>query len=723
MDRLEKIPEGVNYIKDLKTFLEAAINLMKKKYLLGVDLLNNIGEDSEVDEMVKNLVYSYRAFGNFSLGKIKEAFSDYEILRKRGKESDSDIYNMYLCKGIQAASKNNFKEAKISFNNALNINKKSVEPKFYLAMLTLEMTFNEIMGNMEGMDEVNFKTIVEVIKDMEDILKYNDSSANLYFQLGKLKLITGSISESINCFDTAIEKSEDHISLHFYWKGLSRCMAGEYENSLADFSTANEIEKEAFKKEKNEENEEEYLNWIEKRCEMLTTYGKAFLFLRDYDNGVRIFEKIEKFKQSEYEESPKLKEKSKLIFEYFESKFNYYLGCFFYLFGYNHEACKLYKHSVIEYSEKTEFREDALLWLTKCYITEKNLVRALEMLEMIKEEYPNPKYSFDYAIMNCLKLTSMGDFSQAYTQFLDLFDFEGLIFKKEDVVFYSGICLFYSGDFSEAKKMFEKAANLKYGKTKTSEYENEALQRMMMEYLQDEAEEHVMPSCNQTFTKAEIYYNCAICSLKLEKFDEALSYFEKLGYEKMEEEGFYSEDLIQNLTVFIAPSLKKIKNLIQSKIKGEIDDQEPGVFEVEIFPSENRLCGIYNHVFLEFSESVKICIKLSFCLPFINLPDISISKDFSEVKNMGLKDIENRPEAPWIKRNDNIIIFTDNFIEDEAYYVEDVEELMSKFNCGLNREAIKNNVELIFQKYKQEMVNKEEKAKGNFFFLFFNNLF
>lgn len=712
LDRLDRIPEGMDYIKDLKIFLEAAVHMMKRKFNEGIDLLCSIKEDSQIDEKIKPLIHSYRAFGYFSLGRIEEALNDYNILDNDNLGSESDEYNSLLCNGILETRNRNFLKAKKCFEKSFEKNKKSVEPGFYLAMLEIEMNFNPGVMNSK-IEKMNFHVIVEVIKKMEEILKKNDSSSNLYFQLGKLKLMAGLIPESLQCFDQAIEKSEDHVSDHFFWKGIALCMADNHEGSLGDFSTANEIEKENFKISKKE-NIVKYKLWIQKRCEMLSLYGKSFLHLKDYDNGVRIFEKIEKFKEEEFKEINDLKDEIKPIFEHFESKFNYNLANFFYLFGYNHEACKLYKNSILEYKEKSEFREEAMLWLTKCYVTEKNLVRALEMLELIKKEFPNPEYSFDYTIMTALKLTSSGDFNEAYSQLSDLIDFQGIIFKKSDVVFYSAVCLFYSGRFKEAKSHFIKAAEVKYLKVKNSDFENEALQRVMMEYLQfqSESEDQILPSCNQTFTKVEIYYNCALCDLKLKNFESASENFERLSYKNLEDEGFYGEDLIQNLTVFIAPSFKKIQELIKSKLEENIDAQEPGLFEVEIFPSENRLCGIYNQVVCEFSENVKVSLKLSFCLPYISLPDTSISIDLGQAKNLGIYQVENRPEAPWIKRNDNVIIFTENFIQDEAYYVEDIEELMMKMDGNFNKSAIRGNVEMIFERYQKEIVEKEKKIQG-----------
>lgn len=718
LDRLEEVPESLGYIQDLKIFLEAAVHLMKRKFKEGVDMLDKLGINTEIDENVKPLINSYRAFGNFSLGNIKDALDDYEYLSENCLQSDSDVFNMLLCKGIVATKNRMYKEAKQNFQNARKMNQKSIEPAFYLAMLKIQINFHDLYSSFNTNEKRNFRVLVEVTKDLEDILKLNDSSSNLYFQLSKLKMLTGNVTGAIEYLESAIDKSEDHYSDHFFWKGIALCMVDNHEASLGDFSTANEIERENFKKNKNEFTTD-YLAWVGKRCQMLVTYGKSFLHLKDYDNGVRIFEKIEKFKAEEYASVPELKDRVKPIFDLYESKYNFHLGNFFYLFGYNHEACKLYKNSVIEYKEKTEFREEALLWLTKCYVTEKNLVRALEMLESLNDESSNPHYSFDYAIMNALKLTSSGDFVEAYNQFVDLHDYGGVIFKKVDTIFYAAVCLFYSGRFEDAKEQFLVASKMKYKSNRCSDFEGEALQRMMMEYLQDDIEDQVLPSCNQTFTKVEITYNCAICYLKLGKLQEAYDTLEKLKFGNLEDEGFYSDDLIQNLTVFMAPSVKKLKDLILKGLSSDTDDlEEPAVYEIEVFPSENRLCGIYNQVICKISEKIKVCVKLSFCLPHIPLPDTSISRDISEAKNIGISDIENRPEAPWIKRNDNVIIFTENFIENEAYYVEDVDELLKKIDKRMNSRTIKTNVEIIFEKYKKVQEEKEEKLKGNFVLIF-----
>lgn len=193
LDRLDRIPEGLEYVKDLKTFLEAAVHLMKKKFKEGVELLDTIQEESEIDENVKPLINSYRAFGNFSLGNIKKSLEDYKLLEKSSQQVDSDKYNMLLCKGIIACKERNFKEARQAFSSAKKLNQKSVEPGFYLAMLKIEMNFNDIIGNPISMEKMNFRVIIEVIKEMEEILKNNDSSSNLYFQLGKLKLMAGLI--------------------------------------------------------------------------------------------------------------------------------------------------------------------------------------------------------------------------------------------------------------------------------------------------------------------------------------------------------------------------------------------------------------------------------------------------------------------------------------------------------------------------------------------------
>lgn len=53
-------------------------------------------------------------------------------------------------------------------------------------------------------------------------------------------------------------------------------------------------------------------------------------------------------------------------------------------------------------------------------------------------------------------------------------------------------------------------------------------------------------------------------------------------------------------------------------------------------------------------------LSLSFCIPKIEPPNMQPEFQDSILKEFDVIDIENKPEAPWIKRTDDGIVFTDN---------------------------------------------------------------
>jgi hypothetical protein len=53
-------------------------------------------------------------------------------------------------------------------------------------------------------------------------------------------------------------------------------------------------------------------------------------------------------------------------------------------------------------------------------------------------------------------------------------------------------------------------------------------------------------------------------------------------------------------------------------------------------------------------------MRLSFCLPGIELPSMQPEFDNKLIDNLGPHVVENKPEAPWIRRTSEGIVFTDN---------------------------------------------------------------
>ena len=257
--------------------------------------------------------------------------------------------------------------------------------------------------------------------------------------------------------------------------------------------------------------------------------------------------------------------------------------------------------------------------------------------------------------------------------------------------------------------------------------EQESLRQMLFE---DEPEEEDDLITGQTFTKIEMLHNVALCYIMEEKYDEAIEHLEKMIH--MDSNNLiYQEEFEDILKNSLKPS---VSQLIQILVKGKLDfgkssgkkkqnsenengsqentsnpendaEQDPSQpLYVNIFPTVNRLCGIYEPVLHSLKSSKtdpkqQIQLRPSFCLPYIAPPSMSIRVSFEILENINVECVENRPEAPWIRRSSAGIIFTNNILEKEAYLVSDVNELLNEIKEGKEtvvNTRVKLNAERIF---------------------------
>jgi hypothetical protein len=111
-------------------------------------------------------------------------------------------------------------------------------------------------------------------------------------------------------------------------------------------------------------------------------------------------------------------------------------------------------------------------------------------------------------------------------------------------------------------------------------------------------------------------------------------------------------------------------------------------------------------------------------LPYISPPSMSIRVGFEILLNININNIENRPEAPWVRRSSAGIIFTNNILEKEAYLVSDVDELLEEIRDGKEtvvNTRVKLNAEKIFDDIRRKEQEEEEKRKSKYFSIFWYN--
>ena len=69
-------------------------------------------------------------------------------------------------------------------------------------------------------------------------------------------------------------------------------------------------------------------------------------------------------------------------------------------------------------------------------------------------------------------------------------------------------------------------------------------------------------------------------------------------------------------------------------------------------------------------------MNLSFCLPNIPFPNMENTFDKNMIFDQDISVIENRPEAPWIIRNQSGVIFTDNIQNQEEVQIQNLNDLI-----------------------------------------------
>jgi tetratricopeptide (TPR) repeat protein len=413
LDRIDDIPEQLTYLIKAKTFMSGAISLIKKKYTEGIDMMNKVVHEEELAEILKPLVLSYRAYGYFCTGEIENALGDYKELEKKYTIVGGDLINLYLCHGVLSTNQRKFKEASDYFDMAKNLDPKKIESTFYIALLSIISFVDEHKEEYESFLKrpkieayQNFKkkmimVIYDCLETLEATQNGNDSCANLSFYIGLLKLSIGLENEAIMNFSTAIDKSEENMAIHFMWKGIALAMCEQYDKALNEFRIALSIEPKNF------------------NAALLK--GRCYLFTKEID---RAFYAFKDFIEMEEE----------------ESEIQYWIGNFFFFEGQTDNAVQAYKTSLA-----LKCTERALFELTRCYIVDKNLIHALELLEKLQVDHYDDGYLFDYRLLNALKDTSAGEFSKSLEEIheLDKVPLGGVIFSFVEKYLYMGLCNFY----------------------------------------------------------------------------------------------------------------------------------------------------------------------------------------------------------------------------------------------------------------------------------------
>lgn len=143
LDRLEETENDPKRLKQLRKFLNGAVNMIKKKFQESLDILDALESEQEALEepKLKFLIKTYKAFGLFSLGKTAQALKIYQELEEEKSLTEGDTYNLNLCLGLESAQEGKFDVAFEMFSRAKKMYKIKIEASFYLAVIFALLSF------------------------------------------------------------------------------------------------------------------------------------------------------------------------------------------------------------------------------------------------------------------------------------------------------------------------------------------------------------------------------------------------------------------------------------------------------------------------------------------------------------------------------------------------------------------------------------------------------
>ncbi|CAD8212992.1 unnamed protein product [Paramecium pentaurelia] len=613
LSRADYLDVDEKILEKFKIFTDGVTFLMKRKFDEGVETLTTLITKHQVTDFLKPLIFQYRAYGYFCQSQYQKALNDLNQLTSLEKPS---IYNKLIAEGILAAVANQFEQSQGFFLKAQKLMPNKMEPYFYKA--TTLVKFYSYLIPKDDIEKKN-KFLNDAIKYMDMAVKINEQS-NLLFYRGIVLFAQGRLDDSLIDLDKAIEKSEDHVAKHFYVRGLIQANREAYEPALNDLTIA--------------------LNLDEKLVDAYLNRAKVFLLLGDRKNAYYDAQKYKECKQN-------------------DPQTDIILGNLFFQIGVYEDAIESYSKSIS--SEKSL---QVLYFRAKTYILIKELNSSMLDLQKIVEQSNDIHAIVDLNVLQQLKNTSTANNDQnIFQEALQCVNqilkkgAEGKIFKKSDILFYKGLFQFYLKQYDSAQQSLRESYKIKEDQQKkelgsmndSDQYILDQLNQTQkkVEFKSKPLEEFEFS--DRTYNLYEYYFNRSAIHLLLGQTESALHYLEQL------QENIQQLEIQEHLSLFIQ-LLKDDQNP-----KSEINCELSKLTEFLIFPQHNRLCSIYPMIKLPLKKyKQNLQLRLSFCLPTIEIPEMNIKFDDKLIETISPTVVENKPEAPWIKRTAEGVIFTDN---------------------------------------------------------------
>ena len=473
--------------KILKGYVDAILNLMKRKFKEGIDIINRIIKKKHplLQDYIGNC-YSYRGYAYCALGKFEKAIKDLKHVSKYQKLDVASQYNLIMSQGAAYITKQPSTSIAL-FEKAFEMFPKNVEPLAYKASVIIRN--NPSKTEMQSAKELLDKSIA-----------LRDSESDMYFLRGLLNHCLNNSNEALEDLEAAVDKAEDNVAEHFLVRGYLYSCIGFYKEALQDFSIALQLE---------ENLSEAYL--YRGRC--------AFLM----DETEQAF--------SDFQEYLKLKS------DYAEAHFN--AGNLLMATGSLEEACKAYSTANAIQTTSHTCRQKA-----KCHLL-------LSEIELGKKELKNASaldssedLEYDLQVLSILETAiTKKDLKESSAMLTKLLTKHkgGEVFKVKHIHWFKGVFFFFLKQYQKALSEFNQAICSKELTLRPSNAQKVASEKENYEVMYNVALCYMMVqdyevACMHLYeivdmakseTKAKLLLLIGILQIKLGKKDEGEEFFKE----------------------------------------------------------------------------------------------------------------------------------------------------------------------------------------------------
>lgn len=577
--------------KILKGYVDAILCLMKRKFKEGITLLTRIIKKKHplIQEYIGNC-YAFRGYGFASIEKHEQAVKNLNMANKIQVLDNASKYNLQVSTAYLKSDKEH-NEALALLDEASKDFPKNIEPLAYQAAIHLSLARKA--GNSKQAEKSKVL--------LDKAVSIRDSESDLYFFRALVSYYMGKTVEAIPDLETAIDKAEDNMPIHFMTRGICYAQLKLIKEAMQDFSIAIQL---------NENLSEPY--YYRGRC--------AYL-LDDTQMAFQDFQKM-------------------IVNKNDDPIVHVNAGNLLMLVGSIDDAVKAFTNA-----NSIKPTPQAFIQRAKCNILLEKVESAIEDFKSAQELSHDKKVEFDNEFILIIsepvesqdlkgsvmkKLSRLSKLMQLHT--------EGNVFATKHIHWAKGVFYFYISEYQKAKVEYKASLGTSASDDMNNEKDNwQIIYNLSLCYmLTDQLEAALIHLQELSYVieggdRGKVLLLIGILQLTLQDSNEAKSIMlEAFKYDPATASAYLEEKNNIIILPFVNNSYLNLPNCLKE---------------------------------LKIAESHPVFIRPCFGLPMSIKPSMDFTVEETILDNFLVKSVKCKPEAPWLNRVKGTIQFTEEIRE------------------------------------------------------------